>query len=1061
MNRFEADPVLATLKDFQRRTVEHAFDRMFLADVPRRRFLVADEVGLGKTLIAKGLIAKTIEHLQDTVGRIDVIYVCSNAAIARQNVARLNVTGQKAFVSTTRLTLLPLVVRDLKKQKINFVSFTPGTTFEHGHRAGHQEERRLLLQMLQGQQSLSFVGLQRILQGNTGKGWFEWSMKSLPFDEELAAAFRAAVVQEDWFEAFANAAEHFRDRRRSISSEDKKQFFGWISSLRRTLSRVCLDALEPDLVILDEFQRFKDLLADEDQRPEAEIARRLFNWSNELRILLLSATPYTMYASDADAEDHYKDFLQTLRFLFQDTPEQVDALELELRQLRRGLLQSGSLADLESLRGTKDRIESILREVMCRTERVGSSASLDSMMHEVHLQPRLQVQDLAEWKALDSVARAVGSHEGIEFWKSAPYALQFLNSSYSLKRKFLERRENSDATIVGIVDGERSRLLDEAAIQAWKPIDARNAKLRTLVDEAIDGGAWRCLWIPPSLAYSRPEGGFANVQPLTKRLLFSSWKVVPDAVSACLSYAVDQKVMERFQPEFTYEETTRSLRHRLRLAASEGRPTGMMRLALAWPSPGLAGSVHPLALALGGLDTWSEMRTRVARDLEARWSNLFPPARPSNRPDPRWYWAALAMIDAHKAPGLREWCDRSLAALLDGGEVDDEGGEIANRHVSAWLKAWDRCLDLGRRPDDLWEVLAELALGGHGTCALRALQPQAGAELGLADEAMIEAALRSAEGLRSLFNQPEAIALVSREADQDAESVSGERYWREVLWYGLNGNLQALMDEQFHLLSPEIGSDTSVKNRIVELGKLFEMGPRIHSSSISVDRLDSPKSSFTIRCRYATKFGGQAVAGEEGDLERKDALQKAFNSPFRPFVLTNTSIGQEGLDFHPWCHAVVHWNLPTNPVDLEQREGRVHRFKGHAVRRNLAKHFGLPALKAGSWWPGLDPWTILFERASADRPKAASDLIPYWIFETENGAKVERRLLLQPLSREQSRAKRLRKSLILYRMVFGQPRQEDLLQHLEGHFGVEEARELAERWRICLEPQDLDRRRPE
>jgi len=28
----------------------------------------------------------------------------------------------------------------------------------------------------------------------------------------------------------------------------------------------------------------------------------------------------------------------------------------------------------------------------------------------------------------------------------------------------------------------------------------------------------------------------------------------------------------------------------------------------------------------------------------------------------------------------------------------------------------------------------------------------------------------------------------------------------------------------------------------------------------------------------------------------------------------------EGLDFHHYCHAIVHWNLPSNPVDLEQRE---------------------------------------------------------------------------------------------------------------------------------------------
>ncbi len=58
-----------------------------------------------------------------------------------------------------------------------------------------------------------------------------------------------------------------------------------------------------------------------------------------------------------------------------------------------------------------------------------------------------------------------------------------------------------------------------------------------------------------------------------------------------------------------------------------------------------------------------------------------------------------------------------------------------------------------------------------------------------------------------------------------------------------------------------------------------------------------------------------------------------YNSPFRPFLLTSTSTGQEGLDFYPWCHRLVHWNLPGNPVDLEQREGHVHWYKGHAVRR--------------------------------------------------------------------------------------------------------------------------------
>ena len=53
--RFRAETALAPLKVFQRRTVDYVFDRLYGQDDPVRQFLVADEVGLGKTIEA-GLI---------------------------------------------------------------------------------------------------------------------------------------------------------------------------------------------------------------------------------------------------------------------------------------------------------------------------------------------------------------------------------------------------------------------------------------------------------------------------------------------------------------------------------------------------------------------------------------------------------------------------------------------------------------------------------------------------------------------------------------------------------------------------------------------------------------------------------------------------------------------------------------------------------------------------------------------------------------------------------------------------------------------------------------------
>src|SRR4051812_7791667 len=135
--------ILGGLKDFQRDTVDYVFDR-FYGPSGTRRFLVADEVGLGKTLVARGLIAKTIEHLQGKVDRIDIVYVCSNGEIARQNIQKLNVTGDEEFQLASRITLLPLTLKGLTSKSLNFASFTPGTSFDLKSSMGVARERVLL-----------------------------------------------------------------------------------------------------------------------------------------------------------------------------------------------------------------------------------------------------------------------------------------------------------------------------------------------------------------------------------------------------------------------------------------------------------------------------------------------------------------------------------------------------------------------------------------------------------------------------------------------------------------------------------------------------------------------------------------------------------------------------------------------------------------------------------------------------------------------------------------------------------------------------------------------------
>ena len=79
MSQFNIDEIekrtLAGLKDFQRATVERV-DYLFRHN--QNRVLVADEVGMGKTLIARGAIVKTARlRIEENDELFKVIYICS------------------------------------------------------------------------------------------------------------------------------------------------------------------------------------------------------------------------------------------------------------------------------------------------------------------------------------------------------------------------------------------------------------------------------------------------------------------------------------------------------------------------------------------------------------------------------------------------------------------------------------------------------------------------------------------------------------------------------------------------------------------------------------------------------------------------------------------------------------------------------------------------------------------------------------------------------------------------------------------------------------------------
>lgn len=286
---YRAEEHLGLLKPFQRATVEYVFRRLFTDVAPTRQFLVADEVGLGKTMVARGVIAKAIEELMGKVDRIDVVYICSSQAIAEQNLKSLNVIGSATKPLNTRLTLLPLEIGQAEgtaSRPINLISLTPGTALDLKSSLGTSKERALIYEMLRPRLGIRHRGVRRVFRGRVADanwiGWTDW-IRSQPISPDIAKAFNAAVG-DDFVRRIQEASELARANK-SPDYPPELRPSAIIGELRRVLARICVDALSPDLIILDEFQRFSELLHEHDEElsPEkaaaAELARALFSYS--------------------------------------------------------------------------------------------------------------------------------------------------------------------------------------------------------------------------------------------------------------------------------------------------------------------------------------------------------------------------------------------------------------------------------------------------------------------------------------------------------------------------------------------------------------------------------------------------------------------------------------------------------------------------------------------------------------------------------------------------------------------------------------------------------------
>lgn len=1074
MERPDKHAVLGQLRDFQRDTVDHVASRMFDSAAPSRRFLVADEVGLGKTYIARGLIAETIDRLWDDVDRIDIVYLCSNAQIAKQNLHRLNVLDRKPHDIADRLTLLPTAAHSMDKEKVNLLALTPGTSLSIGQAEGHQGERIVLywaLRMIWGPRLLSRQGAVDVLRGRVRHDAFKDRLgnRSPRMSPDVIEEFtRILSERTDIYDDFERLSDGRRGSRLDGSPAVRERNL-LVGRLRTALAEASIHALQPDLVILDEFQRFSAVLDGQDDG--ARLANALFNYK-DVRVLLLSATPYrmlTLRSDDPDGGDHFQDLLRVCRFLLSD-PARVQALEEDFTALRRGLAQG---APIDALAGIQRRIEATLRMVMSRTERLGSTTDRAGMLTPIVTQLTPTAPDIAAYVGLDTLAQRLKSPGVLDYWKSSPYLLTFLDG-YQMRTQ-LDRHMAAHETQVAATLAGGPTALDARAVSRYSAIDPGHPKVRALMDDLSTADVYRLLWIPPSLPTTGLAGSYATpaARQFTKRLVFSAWAAVPRAVASLLSMEAERRLHGTRWSRYADRKSA----NLLALTGRGRQVQDMPVFALLYPSPALArlGCPRRFAAITGTslpVDRGA-LLDHVAAQINLRLQPHLAQAPTTGPIDQAWYWSVPLLLDDDPA-----WLTHTAA--FDSADTSDadvpSSGSWMRRHAeiaAVILGDLDGHLStLGRPPEDLTLVAALLAVTGPANMTWRTLDALVSRDdrrerstledWSSRDHAVRDAAVNTARALRSLFSQPEAEAAVLASEGSDTD------YWRAVLTYSLAGGLPAVVEENLHMLMESNGlagkpfdealfGDQNHNGTDVPdgLAAAFASQVLLRATPIRVKGMRAKGSTVTtkairIRHHFAARYGNDRL--DEKSQQRATNVREAFNGPFWPFVLVSTSVGQEGLDFHPYSHAVVHWNLPHNPVDLEQREGRVHRYKGHAVRKNIAADYGTDK----DLLTADDPWRVMFDKASAAaRLQGQSDLVPYWVYPRSGGACIERHVPLLSLSKDVQRYHDLVRTLGLYRLAFGQPRQEDLLLLLKSAYQPEELAALVETLRIDLAPHPV------
>jgi hypothetical protein len=993
---------MTDLKPFQKSTV-HAVLAAFDKRRRNRRFLVADEVGLGKTVIAQHVIHRM---MSGRTKPLVVFYMCSNLAIARQNRRKLlevvpSEERGAADCPVDRLSLLMAGERPTHPA-LHLYSLTPDTSIpirKRHRRDGRQEERALVHALIERVCPRFFNRQNRTLFQRSATVYWEHVLDSQR-EKARRRSLRLAFAQSIRKEFELSAGQHILPALQKLEHEELRL----IAHLRNALAASALEEIQPDLVIYDEFQRFRDLVENLSEKTEEErAAQRVIGHlrgddaENPPALLLLSATPYRLFTRRWEEEagsSHRSEFFELVEFLYgSDSPaaqKRKDCerafVELET-ELRKGLPTSPKASQ------SRLQVEELLCPIIARTERASHQNGWDNF-HTDCLPAPIGLDDLSVFKHLSRSFDQAHQASAVPYWTSIPLPMQTMGHHYVAWK--------SSGTIA--CDG--TPMLNEKMRNGYEtPAIWPHPRLRAL-RQLAKPEQLALPWLSPTAAWWPLRGAWKGQQQHRKLLVFSRFRAVPQAIAASISFDLEARFLA--DEGMPYSEVSRR-----RLLSTTDKRHALLGLFHA--SPFLINATDPLVAGSGEIQV---IRREVRRQLKTALGELGITIRDRGPSLP--VWRLLARLEQES--GNWNWISeawRWIHSEVATGDSEDSG-------LGQLLTDWD---EEARGPLENikpgnFEALVDYALGSPGVVVGRSLRRHW--EGAISD-------VRDSKGLLKFRHTLSASWMGLRNyLDQRwfyrALCKGNESYPDALLRVTIDGNLEAVLDEHLWIISRlrSLSED--------ELAIELRDGFTLKSGMFYLHPLEGERdNTFSLRCHVAMPFVQSRVQSLEAGEKpiRTDEMRRAFNTPFWPYVLATTSVGQEGLDFHTWCDTLIHWDLCRNPVDLEQREGRIQRFGGLSIRRAIAESLAEAAKAVRR--DGESPWTRI-EAMANDMMSDDSGLAPWWV--CKNGT-VNRYVFEVPTSEQNHWLRWMKEQRLLYRLALGQPNQEDLLEILSSKVGMD------------------------